>query len=366
MPEGAGEAEKARVKEEWKVRHDQVLAAGGLHIIGTERHESRRIDNQLRGRSGRQGDPGSSRFYMSLEDPLLRIFAGERINRIMVMLKMPEGEAIEHTMVTRSIESAQRKVEARNFDIRKQLLEYDDVANDQRKVIYEQRNELMETDDVSDIIENIRGDVVEALVDTYIPPKSLDEMWDIPGLEEALKRDFAVDLPIQKWLDEDDQLAEEGVRARIVDELKAAYDAKIAQTGTEVMRQFEKAAMMQVLDQLWKEHLAAMDYLRQGIHLRGYAQRNPKQEYKREAFAMFSDLLEKLKHEVITILCRVQVRMPEQVQQMIAAGITSLDLGYNLSLAWDEATETIAVNPSRMSSPVRPTFSFFSCPERSA
>ena len=302
-----------RIKEDWQQRHEQVLAAGGLHVIGTERHESRRIDNQLRGRSGRQGDPGSSRFYLSLEDSLMRIFAPERVKGLMQKLGMQQGEAIEHPWVTRAIENAQRKVEGHNFDIRKQLLDYDDVANDQRKVIYEQRNEIMAEDDISDTIITIRGDVINGLIDTYIPPGSLDEQWDIPGLEEALEQ-MGAKLPISAWLEEDHDLHEETLRQRILEVVEKAYAEKEAQAGAEVMRHFEKAVMLQVLDSMWKEHLAAMDYLRQGIHLRGYAQKNPIQEYKREAFELFTQLLNRIKTEVISILTKVRVRAEEDVE----------------------------------------------------
>ncbi|MGL4709605.1 MAG: preprotein translocase subunit SecA, partial [Aeromonas veronii] len=265
----------AELKAAWQVRHDAVLAAGGLHIIGTERHESRRIDNQLRGRSGRQGDPGSSRFYLSMEDTLMRIFASDRVTGMMKKLGMEEGEAIEHPWVTKAIENAQRKVEGRNFDIRKSLLEFDDVANDQRKVVYEQRNELLDTNDISETIHVIRDDVYGAVIDEYIPPQSLEEMWDVPGLEARLKADFALDLPLQQWLAEDDKLYEEKLRERILDEATKLYAHKEELVGKEVLRNFEKAVMLQTLDGLWKEHLAAMDHLRQGIHLRGYAQKNP-------------------------------------------------------------------------------------------
>lgn len=312
------EVAKERVRKAWQARHDKVIAAGGLHIIGTERHESRRVDNQLRGRSGRQGDVGSSRFYLSLEDDLMRIFASERVSAIMQKLGMQEGEAIEHPWVTKAIENAQRKVESRNFDIRKQLLEYDDVANDQRKEIYALRNELMATDDVSEQIRAIRTDVVNEVIDTHIPPGSLDEQWDIPGLEEAIEREFALPLPIAKWLEEDESLHEETLRARIQETIEHAYQAKEALAGSEVMRHFEKAVVLQVLDTSWKEHLAAMDYLRQGIHLRGYAQKNPKQEYKREAFQMFQSLLEGIKREVTGILSRVQVRAEADVEAVEA------------------------------------------------
>jgi len=297
-----------RIRSEWQERHDQVLAAGGLHIIGTERHESRRVDNQLRGRSGRQGDVGSSRFYLSLEDSLMRIFASDRVAMIMQKLGMEEGEAIEHPWVSKAIENAQRKVEGHNFDVRKQLLEFDDVANDQRKVIYEQRNELMALDDISDAIQGIRADVVNNVINEFIPPQSLEEQWDVPGLEAALEHEFAQAMPVQQWLDADDALHEETLRIRIQETLETAYQAKEKQAGSEVLRHFEKAVMLQVLDTQWKEHLAAMDYLRQGIHLRGYAQKNPKQEYKRESFEMFTELLERIKHEVIGLISRVQVQ----------------------------------------------------------
>ncbi|WP_375277107.1 preprotein translocase subunit SecA [Alteromonas australica] len=314
--ENPTEAQVEKVKTEWKKRHDAVLESGGLHIIGTERHESRRIDNQLRGRSGRQGDPGSSRFYLSLDDALMRIFASEKMGNMMKRLGMERGEAIEHPWVTRAIENAQRKVEGRNFDIRKQLLEYDDVANDQRKVIYEQRNELLDEGDISETIEAIREDVISGVVDEYVPPQSLEEMWDVDGLEERLRADFAVDLPIKTWLENDDKLYEEKLRERIHSEVVQAYKAKEDVVGEQVLRQFEKAVMLQNLDSHWKEHLAAMDHLRQGIHLRGYAQKNPKQEYKRESFALFSQMLEALKVEVITILSRVKVQAEEDVQKV--------------------------------------------------
>ena len=314
--ENPTEAQIQKIKEQWEKDHETVLAAGGLHIIGTERHESRRIDNQLRGRAGRQGDPGSSRFYLSLDDALMRIFASEKMASMMKRLGMEKGEAIEHPWVTRAIENAQRKVEGRNFDIRKQLLEYDDVANDQRKVIYEQRNELLDESDISETVQAIREDVISGVVDEYIPPQSLEEMWDVSGLEQRLKADFALDAPIQQWLDADDKLYEEKLREKILDELNAAYKAKEEMVGEQVLRQFEKAVMLQNLDSNWKEHLAAMDHLRQGIHLRGYAQKNPKQEYKREAFELFSNMLEGLKLEVITILSRVQVRAESDVEKV--------------------------------------------------
>ncbi|WP_437610348.1 preprotein translocase subunit SecA [Erwinia sp. V71] len=304
------------IKEAWKVRHDAVLASGGLHIIGTERHESRRIDNQLRGRSGRQGDHGSSRFYLSMEDALMRIFASDRVSNMMRKLGMKPGEAIEHPWVTKAIANAQRKVESRNFDIRKQLLEYDDVANDQRRAIYTQRNELLDVSDVSETINSIREDVFKSVIDNYIPPQSLEEMWDVPGLEERLKTDFDLELPIAEWLDKEPELHEETLRERILTQAKDVYLRKEEVVGTEMMRNFEKGVMLQTLDSLWKEHLAAMDYLRQGIHLRGYAQKDPKQEYKRESFAMFAAMLESLKYEVVSTLSKVQVRLPEEVEAM--------------------------------------------------
>ncbi|WP_070962439.1 preprotein translocase subunit SecA [Vibrio sonorensis] len=305
------------IKADWKIVHDKVLEAGGLHIIGTERHESRRIDNQLRGRSGRQGDAGSSRFYLSMEDSLLRIFTSERMASL-IQSGMEEGEAIESKMLSRSIEKAQRKVEGRNFDIRKQLLEYDDVANDQRKVVYELRDELMSVDDISDMIEQNRADVLSDVIDGYIPPQSLEDMWDVPGLEERLKNDFDLDAPIAQWLEEDDKLYEEALREKILETAVAVYKEKEEVVGEQVLRNFEKSVMLQTLDTLWKEHLAAMDHLRQGIHLRGYAQKNPKQEYKRESFELFEGLLDALKSDVITILSKVRVQQQEEVERMEA------------------------------------------------
>jgi len=292
-----------------------VLKAGGLHIIGTERHESRRIDNQLRGRSGRQGDPGSSRFYMSLEDPLLRIFAGERINRIMVMLKMPEGEAIEHAMVTRSIESAQRKVEARNFDIRKQLLEYDDVANDQRKEIYAQRNEILDAKDVSALVTRLRAGVIVDIFRQFVPEESVEEQWDMAGLETALKAELHLELPLRGWLEAEPELDDEGLLERITEKAHEAYQAKIPAGAEESFRQYERYVTLQIIDAHWREHLAALDHLRQGIHLRGYAQKNPKQEYKREAFELFGAMVEAVKLEVTKTLTAVEIRTREEVPQ---------------------------------------------------
>lgn len=308
----------AKLKAAWQERHDAVIESGGLHIIGTERHESRRIDNQLRGRSGRQGDTGSSRFYLSLEDPLMRIFASEKMSNMMKRFGMEKGESIEHPWVSRAIENAQRKVEGRNFDIRKQLLEYDDVANDQRRVIYEQRNELLNEGDIAATIVNIREDVVTTVVNQYIPPQSLEEMWDVSGLEERLRSDFLVELELQKMLDEDDKLYEEKLREIILDTIVTAYQDKETSVGAEVLRLFEKQIMLQTLDTHWKEHLAAMDYLRQSIHLRSYAQKNPKQEYKRESFELFSDMLDNLKIEVISVLSKVQVRQESDVEAIEA------------------------------------------------
>jgi len=318
LGEDADEAEREGVRRDWQQRHDAVVAAGGLHIIGTERHESRRIDNQLRGRSGRQGDPGSSRFYLSLEDPLMRIFARDWVSTAMQRLGMQEGEAIEHPWVTRAIENAQRKVEGHNFDLRKQVLEYDDVANDQRKVIYEQRNELLENDDVSESIRSIRADVVNDLISNHIPPGSLEEQWDVQGLEEALKSEFGLELPVRKWLEEEEDLYEEPLRERILERLESDHAAKEELAGATAMRRFEKAVMLQVLDNHWKEHLAAMDYLRRSVGLRGYAQKNPKQEFKREAFEMFAEMLERVKQEVVRILTRVQVRAEADVDAVEA------------------------------------------------
>jgi preprotein translocase subunit SecA len=302
------------LRDEWQQRHEAVVKAGGLHIVGTERHESRRIDNQLRGRAGRQGDPGSSRFYLSLEDPLLRIFGGERLGGIMQKLKMPEGEPIEHPIVNRSIAKAQNRVESRNFDIRKQLLEYDDVANDQRKVIYQQRNELLEATDVGETIENMVRGEIDDVVRRYVPPESIEDQWDVKGLETALHSDYGVSADVGMWVKAESELTDESMRDRIVDIAVAQWKQKEALAGAEVLRQFERSLMLQTLDQHWREHLANLDHLRQGIHLRGYAQKNPKQEYKREAFELFSDMLDRIKHDVVKIMLTVQVRTQEDVQ----------------------------------------------------
>ncbi len=314
LGEDAAEEQKQKVRGAWLDRHEQVLVSGGLHVIGSERHESRRIDNQLRGRSGRQGDPGSTRFYLSLEDDLMRIFASERVAGLMQKLGMAEGEAIEHPWVTRSIENAQRKVEGRNFDIRKEILAYDDVANDQRKVIYARRNELMAADDVSETISAVRADVINDVITQYIPPKTMEEQWDIQGLEEHLQQEFNLAMPLRELLDKDHSLHEENLRQLIVDRMEQVSREKAEKITPEVYRHFEKSVMLQVLDNSWKEHLAAMDQLRQGIHLRGYAQKDPKQEYKREAFDMFASLLDHIKYEVVGILAKVQVSQEEDVQ----------------------------------------------------
>jgi len=312
---GDDEAAKEEARRDWQTRHAEVVNAGGLHVVGTERHESRRIDNQLRGRSGRQGDPGSSRFYLSLEDNLMRIFGSERVSGLMQKLGMEEGEAIEHAWVTRAIENAQRKVEGRNFDIRKQLLEYDDVANEQRKIVYAERNRLMDVDDISTNIEAMRQDVVENVINRSIPPQSLEEQWDIDSLEKDLEGEFGIRMPLKEWLEKEPDLHEETLRERILGLITEAYERKVADTGEQVMRHLEKWVTLQVLDSQWKEHLAAMDYLRQGIGLRGYAQKNPKQEYKREAFEMFQNLLGQVKQEVVTTLSRIQVRTEREIEE---------------------------------------------------
>ena len=318
LPEDATDADRAQVKADWQVRHDQVKAAGGLHIVGTERHESRRIDNQLRGRSGRQGDPGSSRFYLSLEDNLMRIFASDWVQKAMKLIGMKEDDVIEDKLVSRQIEKAQRKVEAHNFDIRKNLLDFDDVNNDQRKVIYNQRDELLEAESVKENIEGIRGDVVEDLVAKFVPPNSVDEQWDLQGLEATLAEEAGLQLPVTRWPQETEELDAEQISRRVQDAMAAHFDEKEAQLGPDTMRALEKHFMLTVLDKSWKEHLARMDYLRQGIHLRGYAQKQPKQEYKKEAFELFSEMLESVKREVVTMLARVRIRSEEEVAALEA------------------------------------------------
>ncbi len=304
----------AKLKSEWQSLHDAVIAAGGLHIVGTERHESRRVDNQLCGRSGRQGDPGSSRFYLSLEDSLLRIFAGDRVKAIMDRLNMPDGEAIEAGIVSRSIESAQRKVEARNFDMRKQLLEYDDVANDQRKVVYQQRNEILDAEEVSETVDSLRAGVFGGIVQAFVPAESVEEQWDLAGLEAVLKSDWGLDAPVAKWVAEDQSLNDESIAVRVMEVVNAAYAAKTAGVGKENWAPFERSVMLQAIDHHWREHLSALDQLRQGIHLRGYAQKNPKQEYKREAFELFQAYLDTVKHEVTKTLMTVRIRSREEVE----------------------------------------------------
>ncbi|MEJ1098025.1 MULTISPECIES: preprotein translocase subunit SecA [unclassified Pseudoxanthomonas] len=318
LPEEATDADRLRIKREWQKRHDEVKAAGGLHIVGTERHESRRIDNQLRGRSGRQGDPGSSRFYLSLEDNLMRIFASDWVQKAMKLIGMKEDDVIEDKLVSRQIEKAQRKVEAHNFDIRKNLLDFDDVNNDQRKVIYAQRDELLEADSVKENIDGIRGDVVEELVNRFVPPNSVDEQWDLAGLENELREEMGLELPVTRWPQETEELDAEAIEQRVQDAMAQYFNAKEEVIGAETMRALEKHIMLTVLDKSWKEHLARMDYLRQGIHLRGYAQKQPKQEYKKEAFELFSSMLEQVKREVITILARVRIRSEEEVAALEA------------------------------------------------
>jgi preprotein translocase subunit SecA len=305
----------AQIKADWQKRHQQVLESGGLQVIASERHESRRIDNQLRGRAGRQGDPGSSRFYLSLEDNLMRIFASDRVKNFMKALGMQSGEAIEHRMVSNAIEKAQRKVEGRNFDMRKQLLEYDDVANEQRKVIYHMRNTLLTADNIGETIADFRQEVLDNTINTYMPPQSLPEQWDIAGLEEAIYSSFSLRLPIQQWLDEDDKLYEEVLRERVLAELLKAYNEKEEEASAEALRTFEKQIVLRVLDDLWKDHLSTMDHLRHGIHLRGYAQKNPKQEYKRESFTLFQELLESIKRDAIRVLSHVQVRREDPEEE---------------------------------------------------
>ena len=319
LDEAAKQERIADMRTEWLQVHEQVLASGGLHIIGTERHESRRVDNQLRGRAGRQGDPGSSRFYLSLEDPLLRIFASDRVAAIMNKFKLPEGEAIEHTWVTRAIENAQRKVEARNYDMRKQILEYDDVANEQRKVIYQQRTELLESSDITETIAAMRDGVLQSAVDLHLPPGSMEEQWDAAALQRSLLAEFALDLPVTEWLETEKQLDLAGVGERVRELGRQQYQSKVERVGAENMHHYERAIMLQSLDQHWREHLSALDHLRQGIHLRGYAQKNPKQEYKREAFELFASMLDAIKLEVTQVLMSVQVRSEQDVAQVEAA-----------------------------------------------
>ncbi len=343
-------AEKERrvadVREAWQKLHNEVVAAGGLHIIGSERHESRRIDNQLRGRAARQGDPGSSRFFLSFEDPLLKIFAGERLQSVMRSLKIPEGEAIEAKMVTRSIENAQRKVEARNFDIRKQLLEYDDVANDQRKVIYAQRNELLETSDISPTISAIRSDVLASVVREYVPPESVEEQWDLPGLERRLEADFFTAAPVKTWVEKDESIDEDRIAAKVIELAAVEYEAKFAPIEKEVLHQYERSVMLQSIDTHWREHLAALDYLRQGIHLRGYAQKQPKQEYKREAFELFGAMLDSIKRQVTQHLMAVQIRSQAEVEEAERRAEEAAQAVKNVQYHHADYNEALAQTPS--------------------
>lgn len=342
------------LKKRWQIVHEQVLNAGGLHIIGTERHESRRVDNQLRGRSGRQGDAGSSRFYLSLEDPLLRIFSADRVGSIMDRLKMPDGEAIEHAMVTRAIENAQRKVEARNFDMRKQLLEYDDVSNEQRKVIYQQRNELLSTQDVSETINAMRADVLDSVVSEFISPNSMEEEWKVAELEHHLANEYQLTLPIAQWLSSDNKLDESGLRTRIIHAADEEYRTDTAHVSVESARQFERSIMLQSIDNHWREHLAALDHLRQGIHLRGYAQKNPKQEYKREAFDLFSAMLETIKQEVTRILMTVQLDSETEIEaietpvELLNVQYFHADVGGAAAMAGQDALDLLAVPSSAL------------------
>jgi preprotein translocase subunit SecA len=359
QPDLADDERERRIKQfrdEWQSLHEEVVAAGGLHIVGTERHESRRIDNQLRGRSGRQGDPGSSRFYLSLEDPLLRIFAGDRVNAIMQRLKMPEGEAIEHVLVTRSIESAQRKVEAHNFDIRKQLLEYDNVANDQRREIYELRNGILESGNVSDRVRALREGVVADIFRAYVPQESVEEQWDIAGLEKAYVSELRLDVPLTKWLEQDPSLDDEALLVRAMEEANKAYDSKMQGAQVESVHHLEHYVLLSSLDSHWREHLAALDHLRQGIHLRGYAQKNPKQEYKREAFELFGTLLETIKLEVTRTLMSVrppteeEIRQAEQQRAPAVENMQYQHAGYEEALAGpapaEESAAQAAVKPA--------------------
>jgi protein translocase subunit secA len=324
LSEQQKQAQISALESGWQTEHDQVVAAGGLHIIGTERHESRRIDNQLRGRAGRQGDPGSSRFYLSFEDPLLRLFALDRAAAILNRLAPERGVAIEHGLLTRQIEGAQRKVEGRNFDMRKQVLEYDDVANDQRKVIYHQRNEILTTKDVSDLTREIRADVVSDLVDYHIPPDSMEEQWDIPALEHQLAADFRLHVDIKGWLKEDSTLDNQDIKERLIKRIEDEYAEKVELVGKQAMSDFERNVMLQVIDNQWREHLAAMDYLRQGIHLRSYAQKNPKQEYKREAFAMFENLWRGIKQNIAALLTAVQIERNSEYDHTAAQSVSDV------------------------------------------
>ncbi len=345
LADASSDTEKEKITEQWKAEHQAVLDKGGLYVIGTERHESRRIDNQLRGRSGRQGDPGETRFFLSMDDSLMRIFGSERISNMMQRVGMEEGEAIESRLVSRVIENAQRKVEGHNFDIRKQLLEYDDVANEQRKLVYSERNELLSTEDISENIESMREEVVDSVIDRTIPPQSMPEQWDVNQLEDDLRLEFGIDLPVGQWLSDDKSLYEESLRDRIFDKVEETYKDKEQQYGPEIIRHLEKVIMLQTLDTQWKEHLAEMDYLRQGIGLRGYAQKNPKQEYKREAFDMFTAMLDRVKNEVVTVLAKVQLREESEVDELEkrqqAAAQTGLEMQHEDASATNPAPNEV-------------------------
>ena len=354
------EAQLEQLRQEWRARHEAVLAAGGLHVIGSERHESRRIDNQLRGRSGRQGDPGSTRFFLSMEDNLMRLFGSDRVQRMMKALGLERGEAIEHKMVTNAVERAQKKVESRNFDMRKQLLEYDDVANDQRRVIYEQRNEILNAEDVSENVLGIRDEVLELAIGDFVPPQSLPEQWDLEGLQEHLKTEFNLDLPVVEWAEKDEHFHEEQLRERLHEQHRQVYQEKLEIAGAELMRRFEKQIMLQVLDTRWKEHLQLMDHLRRGIHLRGYAQKNPKQEYKREAFELFQTLLTNIKADITRITSQVQVRRPEEVDELERQRRETLEREkasaasrHDTTAAHDEESAEAGAAPLTDSQPVR-------------
>ncbi|WP_444984752.1 preprotein translocase subunit SecA [Halomonas mongoliensis] len=343
-----------RLKAEWQARHDAVLAAGGLHVIGSERHESRRIDNQLRGRAGRQGDPGSTRFFLSLEDSLMRLFGSDRVQRMMKALGLERGEAIEHKMVSNAVERAQKKVESRNFDIRKQLLEYDDVANDQRRVIYEQRNEILAAEEVAQAVAGIREEVLELAISDFVPPQSLPEQWDLAGLQDHLRTEFNLEVPVVQWAEEDERFHEEQLRERLHALHREAYEAKVEQAGEALMRRFEKQVMLQVLDTRWKEHLQSMDHLRRGIHLRGYAQKNPKQEYKRESFELFQTLLANIKSDVTRILSHVQVRRPEEVEELEQQRRAALEREKASAASRHDAPEAPAAGTADAEAPLPP------------
>jgi preprotein translocase subunit SecA len=350
IPEAQKQEQAQKLRDDWQAQHDLVKQQGGLKIIGTERHESRRVDNQLRGRSGRQGDPGASRFFLSLDDQLLRIFAGDRVRSIMDRLKLPEGEPIEAGIVTRSIESAQRKVEARNFDIRKQLLEYDDVANDQRKVMYQQRNDILGTSDIGEVVTSLRAGAIADIFRGFVPEESVEEQWDIPGAQNALRDELQLEVPLAKWLEQEAQLNDNDLLERAISAANDMYAAKVALVGRESFAGFERSIMLQSLDTHWREHLAALDYLREGIHLRSYAQKNPKQEYKRESFELFGQMLDKVKHDVTKVLMTVRVQAAEQLEQVeetiAAAGEKVLERAQSQHAAYEDAVASAGMGDS--------------------